>query len=152
VYGFEGATTGSTIGGFGQTASTGGIGVEGASAFAGVLGSPGSWDISTAGAPYGTVGASSTVGVYGASSGVSATGGTVVHNNGVWGDYGGNGAGVGVVGTADNSFAGFFANNGDNDFPTIVAENYTTTNGGQVFFAGMVNLLGQSFAIIGDPG
>jgi hypothetical protein len=153
IYGYNVATTGSTTGVLGVASSPGGVGVEGASAFAGVIGSPGSWDISTAGAPYGVVGASSTTGVYGASSGLSSTGGTVIHEDGVWGDYGSSqaGSGAGVLGTADNSWAGIFYNNSES-IPTLLIGNQTSTVGGEVFVGWLPYLLGNSSAIIGDPG
>jgi hypothetical protein len=152
VYGYEGATTGSTVGVFGQTSSTGGIGVEGVSAFAGMLGSPGPWEISTAGAPYGVVGASSAVGVYGASSGFSTTGSQDLPTPaGLWGDFGGT-QGIGVLGTADSGAGGVFNNNSIFN-PTLYLENDTKSAGGEVFLAYMPNLLGGSTsAIIGDPG
>jgi len=152
VYGYEGATTGSTIGTLGLTSSTTGMGVEGISPYIAVTGIVESEVVSSAGLPYGVVGASPLIGVYGASEGVSNTGSesSVLHVGGVWGDYGGV-LGAGVIGTADNSWAGYFANSGaGGGFPTISAENLTTTAGGEVFEA----VLGASgaTAIIGDPG
>jgi hypothetical protein len=152
VYGSESASTGSTFGVFGQASSPGGWGVAGSSPFAGVVGFDGGYDISTTGAPYGVVGSSPAVAVYGAASGLSALGGSLPHNIGVWGDYGGATSGVGITGSADTYVAGAFYNNGST-FPTLYAENETTTAGGEVFFADLPNLLANgAAAIIGDPG
>jgi hypothetical protein len=149
VYGYETAT-GPTIGVLGQVSSAGGIGTEGSSPFAGVLGSPGTWAISGTGAPYGVVGASNTVGVYGASSGPSLRSLEQSFPSGAWGDYGGtSGTGFGVLGTADDNWAGAFYNTSSSD-STILAINSTTTAGGDVFL-GQLQASGAS-AIIGDPG
>jgi trimeric autotransporter adhesin len=152
VQGTSTASTGSTFGVFGQASSPGGWGVAGESPFAGVVGyNNGEYDISVLGAPYGVVGSTATaVGVYGASSGVSVIGDSVSpHAAGVWGDYGG-GDGFGVLGTADQNWAGGFYNNGPE--PTLIAENETATAGGEVFQASIPNLLGNAFATIGDAG
>jgi hypothetical protein len=146
VLGQNTATTGNAVGVYGFTTSTAGFGVLGEAV------ADGNPTISTAGAPYGVVGASATVGVYGDSSGVSATGGDIAHNNGVWGDYGGTLLGVAVLGTADTYIAGAFYNNAGGTLPTLIAENETTTAGGEVFEASMPNLGGNATAIIGDPG
>jgi len=153
VWGGDTAATGSTFGVYGQASSPGGWGVAGTSPFAGVVGYPnGEYDISVLGAPYGVVGSSPTVAVYGAASGLSALGGSLPHNIGVWGDYGGATSGVGITGSADTYVAGAFYNNGST-FPTLYAENETTTAGGEVFFADLPNLLANgAAAIIGDPG
>ncbi len=151
VAGYAMASTGSTFGVFGQAASPGGWGVAGTSPFAGVVGFNGGYEFSTAGAPYGVIGDSPSVAVYGASSGVSATGGSISpHAAGVWGDYGGASAsGFGVLGTADNNWAGAFYNNSSID-TTIYAGNETTTAGGEVFVGHMTGINAE--AIIGDPG
>jgi hypothetical protein len=149
VYGQATSSTGLTYGVYGISDSDAGFGVFGTSDYLGVVGEAGATGISTAGLPYGVVGLGPTVGVYGASSGPSATGGQIIHGNGVWGDYGGA-DGTGVLGTADDSFAGLFANNGTN-FSTLYLFNETTTAGGEVFYAQMT-ALADSAAIIGDPG
>jgi hypothetical protein len=151
VYGIENATTGSAIGVLGTSSSSSGFGVAGNSPYVGVFGGQAGQEFSSSGQPYGVVGASPTVGVYGASSGASAVGGTgVLHNNGVWGDYAGS-DGIGVLGTADNSWAGAFLNN-SSTIPTIYAENVTTNAGGGVFVGQMPYLGANGQAIIGDPG
>ncbi len=155
VYGLADEPTGTTVGVLGQSSSSAGFGVEGVSSYMGVVGSIDSETISTAGLPYGVLGASPTVGIYGASSGVSTTGGSLIHNNGVWGDYGGAtaGTGIGVLGSADNNWAGAFINNSSID-PTLYAANDTTTTGGQAFVAEIpyVSNGPAVLAIIGDPG
>ena len=154
VYGYDSATSGPTIGTFGGSTSTnGGFGVEGVSPYIGVVGAVETESFSSAGLPYGVVGLGPAVGVYGASSGLSATGGIFIHEDGVWGDYGGaEGEGLGILGTADDSFAAVFGNNAA-AYSTLYAVNQTTVAGGQIFAAYLPALLGQdSGAIIGDPG
>jgi trimeric autotransporter adhesin len=151
VLGQATSSTGSGIGVYGWSGSEDGYGVFGSSNNIGVFGNASTTNISTVGAPYGVLGSSSTVGVYGASSGVSTTAGSVIHNNGVWGDYGGAAPGIGVLGTADNNYAGIFYNNSSS--PAVTIGNLTSTAGGEVFVAWMPHLLGEnSAAIIGDPG
>jgi trimeric autotransporter adhesin len=143
--------TGPAAGIAGASQSTAGTGVVGEAVGPGFDTFP---TLSTAGAPYGVVGASPAVGIYGASGLTpSATGSTVSHNNGVWGDYGGSaGTGYGVLGTADDNGAGVFVNNSSIG-ATISVTNDTATAGGAVFQAFMPNLLGDfGFATIGDPG
>ncbi len=176
-YGVEGtnsATTGTAVGVSGQTSSSAGYGVEGTSPYVGVFGSSpksfgfgmvgespsvgvfggqGGQEFATAGLPYGVVGTSNTIAVYGASSGLSSTGGTVFPTAGVWGDYGGTelASGIGVLGTADNNWAGLLVNN-SSIVPTLLSENETSNDGGLVFFGYMPNILGIAEAIIGDAG
>jgi len=152
VEGSASAATGPTLGVYGFSASSSGFGVGGSSPLAGVVGFiNGGYDFSAAGAPFGVVGSSPSVGVYGASSGVSATGGSISpHAAGVWGDYGGAaGTGLGVLGSADNNFAGVFFNSSSTD-TTIWVENGTTTAGGEILAGYMVGINAE--AIIGDPG
>jgi hypothetical protein len=104
------ATTGTSNGVFGNTASPGG---------AGVLGSN-----SNSNTGYGVQGTSLDVGVYGASDGQSSTGSTVGNIAGVWGDTGGpsNELYSGIMGTADENYAGFFISN-SSSVPTVYMEN-----------------------------
>jgi len=122
VYGAETATSGTTIGVLGQSSSSNGEGVEGDSTY---------------------------IGVHGTSSGTSEFGPAA--GAGVHGDTGGGEPYVGVLGTAENTWASYFSNNGST-YATISAENDTTTAGGEVFNAYMPSILGLSSAIIGDPG
>ena len=154
VYGYDSATSGATIGTFGGSTSTnGGFGVEGVSPYIGAVGAVETESFSGAGLPYGVLGASPAVGVYGSSGFPSGTGGEINHIDGVWGDYGGTaGAGSGILGTADDSFAGIFGNTGAT-YSTLLSINQTSSAGGEVFYAYMPNLLSDSSsAIIGDPG
>jgi hypothetical protein len=174
VWGDSTATTGTTVGVVGDTYSTAGYGVLGASnattgtgagvygvtqstAGYGVLGTAlADWipATSTAGEPYGVVGASATVGVYGQSSSPS---GWDIAESGVWGDGGEGFTGVtgtstnsiGVNGTSTNWLAGVFYNE-TSSAATLYAENDTATAGGVAFQAA----LGASgaTAYIGDPG
>jgi hypothetical protein len=122
VYGEQDATTGTTAAVYGQTYSTFGFGVEGASPDVGVYG------------------------VSGAGSAVGSGDGYV----GVWGDTGAQDY-VGVLGTADNGYAGSFFNNSLDD-ATLIVDNKTTSVGGELFVAFMPFLTGDANAIIGDPG
>ncbi len=155
VLGQASSSTGSTYGVYGESDSGSGFGVFAASNYMGVVGEAGVTSISTAGLPYGVLGVSSSAAVYGASSGASSTGSasTLIHLNGVWGDYGGEAeaSGIGVLGTADNNWAGAFNNNSPT-VPALFSENETSTAGGEVFYALMPNLLINSAAILGDPG
>jgi hypothetical protein len=109
VKGFASATTGGVNGVFGTTSSTGGYGVQGTSP---------------------------NVGVYGQADGASGntTRGFVV---GVWGDTGGagEGDGIAVLGTVNDSVAGYFYNNsnGNVGWPALYAENDGTYNGSPAF-------------------
>jgi len=157
------ATTGAAPGVYGTTASSAGYGVEGSvnsPTGSGVVGSneattgtaAGVYGLTESSSGYGVEGTSPEVGVYGASSGASTTGSDQLHTNGVWGDYGGtSGVGVGVLGTTDSGWGGAFAN-ASPFYASLVAENYTSDYGGEVFLVDMPNLLGETTAIIGDPG
>jgi hypothetical protein len=154
VFGQASSSTGSTNGVYGVSDSDAGFGVVGASNNVGVAGEGSPTFFSTAGLPYGVLGLSATTAVYGASDGVSTTGGGIIHLDGVWGDYGGEGGGTGagVLGTADNNWAGMFYNNSPT-VPALTVGNDTTTAGGEVFFGWLPNLVsGNAAAIIGDPG
>jgi trimeric autotransporter adhesin len=153
VVGLASSSTGSASGVIGESSSGSGFGVYGTSNYMGVLGNVGVTGISTAGLPYGTVGVSSAVGVFGSSVSPSVLGGESNHVDGIWGDYGGAaGGGDGILGTADNSIAGVFGNNGAT-YPSLLSINMTSSAGGEVFDAYMPNLLaGGASAIIGDPG
>ena len=108
VTGLVTATTGSTAGVLGGTSSSGG---------------------------YGVVGLSPDIGVYGQSNSASEEG-AGSGMAGVWGDTGATTefSSGGVLGTADNNYAGNFANNSPGDsFPALSAFNEATTSGSVVF-------------------
>jgi trimeric autotransporter adhesin len=146
VYGVEAATTGLTYGVFGQTSSNSGLGVYGFSnsqtgSTAGVFGQASS----TFG--YGVEGQSPDVGVYGV-SGASSAEGAGAGDIGAWGD---SSLAIAVLGTSDDGIGGEFNNNSMFN-ATLVVKNDTATVGGVLFLANMPKLLGNSDAIIGDPG
>jgi hypothetical protein len=103
VLGVDSATTGLATGVFGQSASTGGYGVQGASSY---------------------------VGVYGQSG--NGTTFPFFPGAGVWGATSSNSPfAVGVEGTANDSSAGYFQNNTgtDTSAPTVYTHNFSTTKG-----------------------
>ncbi len=138
VYGYEASTTGSTTGVLGQTVSAAGFGVKGIGPNVGVQGTS---------ANVGVEGTSPYTGVYGASAGGSGIG--LAAGAAVWGDTGGIEDHVAIAGTADDTWASLFYNNSSGS-PTILAENFTTTAGGEVF-VGLLATTGAA-AVIGDPG
>jgi hypothetical protein len=81
----------------------------------------------------GVKGTSANVGVYGAGDGASSIS-SVLGAAGVWGDTGApaDQGYAGVLGSADDNFAGNFVNNGT-DFATLAAENSSSTSGSMVF-------------------
>lgn len=81
----------------------------------------------------GVKGTGTNVGVYGAVDGASNTG-MGLGTAGVWGDTGApaDSGYAAIQGTADNNYAGFFANN-SSDFGTITAANSSSTSGSAVF-------------------
>ena len=147
VLGYSAAGSGNGYGVKGQTESTSGVGVYGISLATmgttyGVYGS----DASISG--FGVYGAGPYVGVYGDEGGNSVEGEGIGHA-GVWGDTGGTtGSYTGVLGTADDNPAGYFANAAV--YPTIFAKNDDPNFGGEVFL-GYVPVV-SAYAIIGDPG
>jgi hypothetical protein len=147
VLGYSAAGSGNGYGVKGQTQSTSGVGVYGISLATtgttyGVYGS----DASPSG--FGVYGAGPYVGVYGDQGGNSVEGEGIGHA-GVWGDTGGTaGSYTGVLGTADDNPAGYFANVAV--YPTIFAKNDDPNFGGEVFL-GYVPAV-SAYAIIGDPG
>jgi hypothetical protein len=105
------ATSGTTAGVSGQSSSNGGFGVQGTS-------------------PY--------IGVSGESDGASGITGLPLIGAGVWGDTGGSSeslasAFIGVLGTANDGYAGYFQNNsgGSENAPALYAQN----GDGPVFLA-----------------
>jgi trimeric autotransporter adhesin len=147
AFGVEGV--GSTVGVDGQSFATTGTGVQG-------------FAIDSQGPTYGVVGvvnsvigtgvsgSSQWIGVRGDQGGKSALG-VGYGNAGVWGDTGGPAgtAHTGVLGTADNNYAGYFAD-ASSEVPTLYVENDDTTVGDEVFRAYMADL--KTSVIIGDPG
>ena len=98
---------------------------------AGIFGS------TSSGTGFGVKGQSPNVGVIGVSGGLSKEGAGSAGLAGVWGDTGGSGPFFfsGVLGTADDNFAGHFVNNpGTNAFTAaLVAEDLSNTKGALVF-------------------
>ena len=87
--------------------------------------------------------------MYGASSGIS-TQGSGRGNAGVWGDTGGaSGLFAGVLGTADDNYAGLFFNGGS-EVPALYVANTTENVGGEAFNAFVSSV--DTYAVIGDPG
>jgi hypothetical protein len=119
VMGVDGSAAGTGTGVYGTSAS--GHGVYGTSSGGtGVLGN------STSGhGVYGVTEDASGVGVFGQNEIISATGAPFAGTGvGVWGDAGkGNGGSWGVLGTADNDAAGFFANNSPSGNTTLTASS-----------------------------
>ena len=113
------ATTGTSNGVFGNTASPGG---------AGVLGSNGNSSFG-----YGVQGTSANVGVHGTSDGQSALGSQAGSIAGVWGDTGAPSQSgyAGVLGTADENYAGYFTNN-STGLDTVFMENNEESSSGAV--------------------
>ena len=157
VLGFAAAGTGTTYGVGGEVESTSGIGVGGYALAStgltfGVYGSSASSSgtgVYGTSSNIGTVGAATYIGVYGDAAGSSVEG-LNTGDAGVWGDTGGtSGFYAGVLGTADDNFAGLFLNTGSAS-PTIYAENDLDNFGTELFqgYALGVNAL----ATIGDPG
>lgn len=108
VAGYATATSGSPIGVYGYSFASGGLGVQG-----------GSTDIGVNGQGYGT----------------STTGAGEDFNIGVWGDTGGaSGSYIGVLGTADDNWAGYFLNNSDS-YPTMFVSNAGTGGTGLILQA-----------------
>jgi hypothetical protein len=120
------------VGVFGYGTGTGGIGLDGHGT---IIGAKGIATETTSGgigvygggsspSSYGVEGQSANVGVFGQSDGASATGGVVGSIAGVWGDTGGpsNEFYSGVIGTADENYAGYF-NNNSSETPGVYIEN-----------------------------
>jgi hypothetical protein len=134
VYGRANATTGLNYGVFGQSSSNSGLGVLGESQNVGVEGFGKSTGVSGMGA------GSSQLGAILGPSGVW----------GVWGDTaGGSGPSAGVLGTAGDNYAGYFANQGTTT-SAIFIKNDDLNFGDEVLSAYMSDV--QASAAIGDPG
>ena len=146
VFGNQLASTGFTYGVIGESASSNGSGVIGtASATSGrTYGVFGDND-SNLGA--GVYGISPIIGVQGVQEGGSNRG-LGLGNAGVWGDTSVSGA-TGVLGTADNGYAGFFLD-ASSGHPTLYAENDNTAVGDEAFRTYVADV--GTYAIIGDPG
>jgi hypothetical protein len=140
VYGYALSSTGSPVGVYGQSNAATGYGVEGTSPNVGVYGSGGTgvYGIS---AVYGygvqgvnTDGGTAVVGS-GASLSIDGLDSLSATSSGVFGDTPGNNDDgcfcVGVQGTADNAYAGYFLSDGK-DIPTVRLQN---TNSGGIFEA-----------------
>jgi hypothetical protein len=147
VNGIASATTGTTYGVHGQSQSSNGYGVLGAN-FSTTGPALGVYGTTSASFGFGVEGTSTYVGVYGVSNAPSSAGQDIALAAGLWGD---SNELAGILGTADNGYAGYFLDNGSN-FPTLAVNNQTTTIGAELFDAFMPNLLTDSAAIIGDPG
>jgi hypothetical protein len=132
VGGYSVATTGSTYGVYGSNTSNSGMGIYGTSPYIGVEG------------------AATDIGVYGVAGSPSIEGSGKGLRAGVWGDIGGNSASyAGVVGTADDNYAGYFASD-SGAVPTMFVDNDDVTAGDEVFVAYMLGV--NALATIGDPG
>jgi hypothetical protein len=129
-YGVYGSSP--NVGVFGNGTGSGGIGLDGHGTIIGAKGiatettsgGTGVYGGGTSSTSYGVEGQSANVGVFGQSDGASATGvidGTI---SGVWGDTGGssNEFYSGVMGTADENYAGYF-NNNSSTTPGVFIEN-----------------------------
>jgi hypothetical protein len=157
VGGYAFGTAGIAYGIYGSSVATQGYGVYGTSPYVGVEG----YSTATSGLTYAVLGSDSSnegYGVFGQGAHVG-TYGEVIDNSveglsygypaGVWGDTGSLSSGyVGVLGTADNNTAGYFANDGN--FPTVQLTNSDPTLGDEVLDAYMADV--GTYAIIGDPG
>jgi hypothetical protein len=122
-YGVEGSSP--NVGIFGNGTGSGSIGVDGHGTFIGAKGiatttsgaAMGVYGQTSSTAGFGVKGAGPQVGVYGVSASASSVSSSLTVWGGVWGDTGGALTGfpgtgpVGILGTADNSVAGYFANN-----------------------------------------
>jgi hypothetical protein len=139
-YGVQG--TSSNVGVYGSGTGTAGYGVDGHGTLMGVKGvgtgtsgtSIGVYGQTADTTGYGVEGASSNVGVYGAADGSSTTSEGFGGFAGIWGDTGGEADSrfyVGILGTADDNFAGYFVNDTGSDAtnPTLELVNLTTTPG-----------------------
>jgi hypothetical protein len=123
-------TSGSAPAVSGTTNSTNASGLKGiASATTGT--SNGVYGTNSSEGGYGVKGASLNVGVYGAADGTSNTGSDFATLSGVWGDTGSAGQ-SGVLGTADDNFAGLFMNN-STFTPSLYLENDGKTSTAFIF-------------------
>jgi hypothetical protein len=136
VWGDASATSGEGWGVAGSTESTdsNAFGVAGYANAS--TGSPkGVYGHSDASDGLGVLGGSTDIGVNGQASGTSTMGASSGFNTGVWGDTGGaSGAYVGVLGTADDNWAGYFLNNSAS-VPTLFVLNGGTGGSGLVLQA-----------------
>jgi hypothetical protein len=129
-YGVYGSSP--NVGVFGNGTGSGGIGLDGHGTIIGAKGiatettsgGTGVYGGGTSTTSYGVEGQSANVGVFGQSDGASATGGLIGSIAGVWGDTGGpsNEFYSGVIGTADENYAGYF-NNNSSTTPGVYIEN-----------------------------
>jgi hypothetical protein len=148
VSGSANAFSGPTVGVMGYSQSPGGYGVYGElNSATGTTAAVYGQTYSSSG--YGIEGVSPSVGVYGVGY-ASSTEGMGSCCAGLWGDTGAQDYN-GVLGTADNGYAGSFFNNSLDD-ATLIVDNKTTSVGGELFVAFMPFLTGDANAIIGDPG
>jgi hypothetical protein len=169
-YGVYGSSP--NVGVFGNGSGSGGIGLDGHGT---IIGAKGIATVTTSGGTgvygggtsttsYGVEGQSANVGVFGQSDGASATGGVIGSIAGVWGDTGGpsNEFYSGVIGTADENYAGYFNNNSsptpgvfiENDAASsstaTVLETYGGTFGGTCYFdvSGDITCSGSKSAVV----
>jgi len=105
---------------------------------------------SSAGSPKGVYGAAAginAIGVFGQNGSLSSTGATIsAIGLGAWGD-GGSGGGWGVIGTADDGYAGSFTNN-TQYYVSLVAENNNAS--GAPFLAG--NNANGTYCLVDQSG
>jgi hypothetical protein len=134
-YGVYGSSP--NVGVFGNGTGSGGIGLDGHGTIIGAKGIAtettsggiGVYGGGTSTTSYGVEGQSANVGVFGQSDGASETGGIIGSIAGVWGDTGGpsNEFYTGVLGTADENYAGYF-NNNSSATPGVYIENDATSS------------------------
>jgi hypothetical protein len=153
IYGVGSGSGGSGVAGFGSYIgvlgeTNIGTGVEGFTEGDGTTYGVYGGGVSLSG--FGVYGSTKFVGVYGSTYGGSLEGYGMGHA-GVWGDGGGDsGTIAGVLGTADDSFAGYF-NSAGPTYPTILVENGAANGAGGELFQGFVSGV-NTYATIGDPG
>jgi hypothetical protein len=142
VYGIDTSADGENYGVYGTSPQGDGVygtsiqgeGVYGNGLY-GVYGNGVAFGVSGNGEEVGVTGVGGLVGIGGTAGGQSITGSSPPLDAGAWGDTGGtSGSFAGVLATADSNNALFAANNDPSgDYPTMVAENFTTATHNPVF-------------------
>jgi hypothetical protein len=142
VYGSDTSSDGENYGVFGTSPQGDGVygtSVQGDGVFGnglyGVYGNGVAIGVSGNGEEVGVTGVGGLLGIDGTAGGQSITGSLPPLDAGAWGDTGGtSGEFAGVLATADSNNALFAANNDPSgDYPTMVAENFTTATHNPVF-------------------
>jgi hypothetical protein len=126
LVGIEYATSGGSYGVWAATYDPAGAGVSGTNIATSGTG------VSGSGGTRGVLATSSDIAVNGQAAGTSVEGKSQGFNVGIWGDTGGSsGSYIGVLGSADDNFAGYFINNSATD-ETIYVANASTGGTGLV--------------------